>query len=242
MTNEDVPIDPHGPIDQPSRLYPHVPLDPPSRSEQNTGVVPGGGQHDVSSDRNTGTGGNEGSSGIQWPPAGDSFWSWPDDLKIEWLQDREAEKRFDQGVDRYIQETCRGGPEFPELIKEAIAGLAWKLLDDGKAYGLLRDGNREVAEYYAEQAHTIIRQLKTDYENYKPGDPMGRQVDNLGPKNDHRPLKDLWVSPPRRPAEAPRPLVPAREDPRNIDQFIADVVNPKLSDDEAYGRRYRSYR
>src|SRR5262245_62069883 len=150
-----------------------APLNPPSPTNAAAEVHQG----------NPSSGGND---GIPWPAHDSPFWNAPNEVKTEWLADRKAEQCFNQGLDRYIQQVNRGNAEaYPELLKEAIHGVAWSMLQSHpQAYKWLRDSNAEtaeqVAEHYIEQAYAHIKKLVEEYQDYKPGKPLDRMIDTLG--------------------------------------------------------------
>jgi hypothetical protein len=236
MTNEDQPLGgtfspAFSPIEQPSRLDPSAGTFPTSQSESASFEPRSGNEGSGSGAKEGSGGGNEGE--IPWPEKGHPFWQWPDETKVEWLMDRQAEQRFDQGLDHYLAEAYRDRGEVPENVKQAISQLAWSMLIQNRpAYGWLRDdGKTLVVEHFVDKANAYIQKLATEFEDYKPGRPLDRMIENLGPKSDYqRTLKDL------RRAEAPRPRGPARPDRRTLDQSIADLGNRNLTDDEAIGR------
>src|SRR5262249_5121729 len=105
------------------------------------------------------------------------------------------------------------------------------LVMNPKAYQQLRDGHREVAEHFIEQAGNYIQKLITDYQNYKPGRPLDRMIDALGPKSDHRRTLERL-----RQAQVPRSPVRPRNDKRTLDELMADLGNRSVSVDAVFGR------
>ncbi len=207
MTN-DSPLGATSAIEFAGPLDHHAQMDPPS-SDPSTGVGP-----------NTGDGGSNESS-INWPSGQDEFWRWPRELQVEWVIDRQAEQRFDQQVDRYLQEAHLSG--FPESVKEALNGLSWQLLlNDQKAYAALRAGDVGAVKQFIEQARGFIQNVASEYENFTSRGPMDQLISDLGPKssNSQRALQGM-----RRQA-APRP--PARH-AEIRDQVIEQIFGPGAS-------------
>src|SRR5262249_39119904 len=157
--------------------------------------------------------------------------------KLEWLLDREAEKRFDRGLDGWLKQTFREhASSVPEIQRDALEGIAWTMIcQNPQALQSLKDGHMEVIDHYLEQAHAIIQKIYTDMRDFKPGKPVDRLLDALGPKsNDQAASKALGPRSPNRRA------IPRTNDKRTLDQLIADLGNRTLTDDEAFGRRYAS--
>jgi hypothetical protein len=154
-----------------------------------------------STDQNVAGNTNEGSFEsfkANLPPPGDPFYQMSQDAQLDWVLNREAQQRFDQTLDRYIGEINRGyGAGFPGSIKDAIWGLASTLLEnDPKAYQAVRDGNPEVAQkiirHYIQQAHTTIKSVVEDHNNYKgPLDQMNSYLGNYKKFDDASALKRL---------------------------------------------------
>src|SRR5262245_25786846 len=116
-------------------------------------------------------GGNE---GVPFPPAGDPFWNAPAHVQVEWQLDRQAEHRFNQRLDAYLKQANRGyTAEVPALIRKAVQGLAWSMMQSQKgAYESLRDGNTEVPEHFIHEAYMHIKGMVEDFQNYKRGRPL----------------------------------------------------------------------
>jgi hypothetical protein len=139
------------------------------------------------------------------PQRGTDAW-----FQAESMRDSQAEQRFDSEIDRYL---ASAKPGYPDLAREAVSGIAWRLLIDNKdAYGALRNsGNAGGVEQAVKQALKIVDNLYQAYVDHMSNQPVGSKPAAPGNRNLTQITADYLRD---EAAELPLRVAPNRRQPR----------------------------